>query len=270
MAQLKNTTIDDTGFLQLPTGTTAQRPSLPEPGHIRFNTTLGVQEYWNGTNWIHSLGILKETPATSGHQLAQESPYLPSGSYWIKSSSMPNPLLMYVDMTYEGGGYDFLAFQGNGINPEFVNSTNSGTALGLDLVYPRSKEHWRAMSDYVRNILGDSTNNYFRGTYAIHRINANGNGGSGNYTGFIMRDPNSYGSGAPDWRVPDGGRWWLRDTTFSEPNGDYTAFGFIGGYTFPNPYTGQDLGFNDVLSTNAAYANYRPGSYYLVSTNAKP
>ena len=24
-----------------------------------------------------------------------------------------------------------------------------------------------------------------------------------------------------DWRVADGGDWWLRDSTFSEPNGDY-------------------------------------------------
>ena len=40
MANLKNTSIIDTGFLQLPVGTTAQRPT-PAAGQMRFNTTPG-------------------------------------------------------------------------------------------------------------------------------------------------------------------------------------------------------------------------------------
>ena len=38
MASLKNTTISDTGYLQLPAGTTAQRPA-GTTGMIRVNTT---------------------------------------------------------------------------------------------------------------------------------------------------------------------------------------------------------------------------------------
>jgi prepilin-type N-terminal cleavage/methylation domain-containing protein len=201
----------------------------------------------------------------SGYVLKQLNPSFPSGWYWIKNNNMPSALLMYVDMTTEGGGYDFYPIQGNGISIGSVNSPHSGTELGLDLIYPRSKEHWIAMSNFVRNILGDNSNNYFRTTYAVYRVNAVGNGGNNNYTSRIMRDPNYYGTGAPDWRVPDGGRWWLRDTTFSEPNGDYTPYNFLGGYTFPNPYTGQDLGFNDLTPQT-----YQTGSFYLVSTNAKP
>jgi hypothetical protein len=166
-------------------------------------------------------------------------------------------------MVQEGGGYDFYSITG-GINPNNVSSANSGTALGLDLVYPRSKFHWIAMSNFVRNVLGSSNNDYFANVGAVHRINNDGNG-SGNYSGRIMRDPRYYGSGVPDWRVPDGGRWWLRDTPFGEPNGDYSPYGFLGGYSFPNPYTGQDLGFNDITGDG-----YRPGTTYLVSTNAKP
>jgi type IV pilus assembly protein PilA len=201
----------------------------------------------------------------SGYSLKQLNPNLSSGWYWIKNSNMPSALLMYVDMTTEGGGYDFYPIQGNGISIGSVNLPHSGTELGLDLIYPRSKEHWIAMSNFVRNVIGDTSNNYFRTRYAIYRVNSSGNG-SNNYTSRIMRDPNYYGTGAPDWRVPDGGRWWLRDTTFSEPNGDYTAYNFLGGSTFPNPYTGQDLGFNDITSPNT----YQTGSFYLLSTNAKP
>jgi len=38
MATLKNTTINDTGFLQLPVGTTAQRPTAAT-GMVRWNSS---------------------------------------------------------------------------------------------------------------------------------------------------------------------------------------------------------------------------------------
>jgi hypothetical protein len=52
MATLKNTTINDTGFLRLPNGTTVQRPNTPVAGMVRFNTTLGYAEVYNGTSWV--------------------------------------------------------------------------------------------------------------------------------------------------------------------------------------------------------------------------
>jgi hypothetical protein len=53
MATLKNTTINDTGYLGLPTGTTAQRPVSPVNGYVRFNTTLGYIEWYDasGATW---------------------------------------------------------------------------------------------------------------------------------------------------------------------------------------------------------------------------
>jgi hypothetical protein len=61
MAQLKNTTVSDTGFLQLPVGTTAQRPA-PANGQMRFNTTLGRAEFYNAAQavWLGttSAGVL--------------------------------------------------------------------------------------------------------------------------------------------------------------------------------------------------------------------
>jgi hypothetical protein len=49
MAQLKNTIIDDTGFLQLAKGTTLQRPASPSAGEIRFNTDFNSVEWWDNT-----------------------------------------------------------------------------------------------------------------------------------------------------------------------------------------------------------------------------
>lgn len=40
-----------TGVLDLPVGTTAQRPASPNSGMIRFNTTLNQFEGYNGTAW---------------------------------------------------------------------------------------------------------------------------------------------------------------------------------------------------------------------------
>jgi len=41
-----------TDYLKIPTGTTAQRPSSPNAGYIRFNTTISAVETYDGTKWI--------------------------------------------------------------------------------------------------------------------------------------------------------------------------------------------------------------------------
>ena len=41
-----------TGADQMPVGTTAQRPATPTAGMTRFNTTLGIAEYYTGTEWV--------------------------------------------------------------------------------------------------------------------------------------------------------------------------------------------------------------------------
>lgn len=52
MATLKNVTINDTGFLRLPSGTTAERPGSPVAGMIRYNTDINNNEFYNGSEWI--------------------------------------------------------------------------------------------------------------------------------------------------------------------------------------------------------------------------
>lgn len=49
MATLKNTVINDVGAITLPKGTSAQRPTNPPNGSMRYNTDLGYTEaYYNG------------------------------------------------------------------------------------------------------------------------------------------------------------------------------------------------------------------------------
>lgn len=51
MATLKNTVVNDTGYLKLPAGTDAQRPGTPQAGMMRWNTTSSGVEVYNGTSW---------------------------------------------------------------------------------------------------------------------------------------------------------------------------------------------------------------------------
>ena len=84
---------------------------------------------------------------------------------------------------------------------------------------------------------------------------------AGNYTNVPMRDPRYYATGATGWAVPDGGRWFIRDTAYNEPNGNYTPYGFLILQNLQSD--GSILGFDD---GGAQYT----GNSYLISTNAKP
>ena len=42
----------NTGSAELPVGTTAERDGTPQKGWTRYNSTLDILEYWNGTIWV--------------------------------------------------------------------------------------------------------------------------------------------------------------------------------------------------------------------------
>lgn len=46
-----NLSLKTTGYLDLPTGTSAQRPGSPDSGMIRYNSDLGQPELYDGTQW---------------------------------------------------------------------------------------------------------------------------------------------------------------------------------------------------------------------------
>jgi hypothetical protein len=214
-------------------------------------------------------GSTAQNAAVSGLQLHIDYPSLASGWYWIKSPTMPNPLQMYVDKTEDGGGYDFYPITA-GPSVNYVNVNNGGTALGLDIVYPRSKNHWKAMTNAVTSAIstsragGGTYNDFFKTTYGVYRVGTAGNG-NGDYTSKTMRSAEYGGTtNVKDWRVKDGGIWWLRDGIYGEPNGDYTDYGFLGMGSFSNTYNLTNIEFND-----GNCCTYSTGNFYLVSTNTK-
>ena len=81
MATLKQTTID--GTFQLPSGTSAQRPSTAPTGSMRFNTDLRIVE-WFDTEW----------------DIAGNTPWLPSGYVPPVCSGGTESTLVVDDITY--------------------------------------------------------------------------------------------------------------------------------------------------------------------------
>jgi len=97
------------GSLQLPVGTTAQRPTNTTNGQLRFNTSLNqLETYTSNTNeWnplIPKLGTLSR-PATSARAILDAGDSTGDGVYYIQSSS--GVIQTYCDMT--NGGYMLVA-----------------------------------------------------------------------------------------------------------------------------------------------------------------
>ena len=68
----------------------------------------------------------------------------------------------------------------------------------------------------------------------------------------------SYSEKARAWKAVDGGSWWLRDTKYGEPIGDYHANCWLG----MSCHTCNDYAFNDM---SCGYSTTK----YLCSTNDK-
>ena len=212
-------------------------------------------------------GTISSNPATSGYAIYAANPWLPNGYYWIKSAAMPNALQMYVDV--KSGGYDFYQITG-GTSASTSTSIHSGTALGLELMVPRSQIHWKSIYRYVHTTLGSNYSTWLAAIPVYRSTTTNG----GNYTGYAMYDPRlgnsgsttgSY-NGAPDWTCKDGGVWYIRDAPFVQPDGDYTLSGFLGTYYTETAYP-QYLTSYGAPGLNDATAGYYTGSNYIVSTN---
>ena len=247
-------------------GTSEPSAALDVRGNIKCDTyMLNDNRYL--TPYFTGNGSLS-TPAVSGWHLAQlNNNYnlgLTNGYFWIKSPAMPNPLQMYVNFTADGGGYDFYRYT-SATSVNKWHNDNGTRVLGLDLFYPRSKAHWAAIYDFVVNVNGSTISADVPVAGAVYSKSITLPVGAtetytDNYTTEKMRDPRYYGDGVPDWKVPDGGKWWLSDTTMVEPNGDYAfnTFLYCHGVSSAGVVTIND-------GTSGAYT----GTTIICSTNVK-
>ena len=134
----------DSGLI-LPVGTTAQRPTSPDAGQVRYNTTLGTVEGYNGNSWVNLMRSPSSSTSTTTTDvprkglvmwldanntrslLAQSSDQ--DANYWYDISgnnfhtaiptdryaqeSINGQVVKYLDFSVNGSGCAKLVSQGN-------------------------------------------------------------------------------------------------------------------------------------------------------------
>lgn len=218
MATLKNTTISDTGYLQLPSGTTDQRPNSPVDGMMRINTTTGALEAYVAGSWINIVTAVgtQNNPATSASQIKSVNPSATDGDYWYKPTGYAGAALqLYTNFTNapSGKGYVLVArgrestdwWNTAGQNTSALNLTNINTntpiAVASDsFVNTLIGTNWNAMKMLTNRmnipdslyIQGTSSSSFSWGYFnqqpsalsaTISRYTSTWKGGSVSYTG---------------------------------------------------------------------------------------
>jgi len=112
MANIKNTRINDTGFLTFPKGTTAQRPSPANAGMLRYNTDLKVLENFNGFFWEGIPGIPKNGLSIYLNAGITTS-YPGSGTTWFDLSGSGRNFNWVNSPTFNSSGIRYFVTQGN-------------------------------------------------------------------------------------------------------------------------------------------------------------
>ncbi len=113
MAIVTSVNITGTEFLQLPRGTTAQRPNNPTTGIARINTDLlstPCVEMYNETVWKVIQGADGTSPARAVQKSTEvllANPSAPTGWYWMMINSQPTQV--YINNSFEGGGWVLVA-----------------------------------------------------------------------------------------------------------------------------------------------------------------
>ena len=161
-------------------GTTAERPSSPAAGHVRYNTTLQYVEVYNGSAWYRaSSGVLGSvgtsgSPATNSGQLAG----LASGLYWIQPTGQTK-YQMYVDNSRNGGGWVLMAtvrtstcqdhmsnsaVRISGTNGPRLNDTSTTkmadswiNAFVNNSTYTGATRYWMEATGFNKNVFIDSS-----------------------------------------------------------------------------------------------------------------
>lgn len=175
-------TIDcrNTGALQLPTGTTAQRPSSPAAGYMRWNTTNASLEYYTGTAWETLAGGSWVTDGLIAYlDAGNSSSYSGSGSTWTNiapaATNMGN-WSMSGYSTGTAGGESYLQFNGSAQSPSY----DFGNQMTMEIAMWNQTND--SFSTYGRIIDWQDTTMSL-GTYSSNQFRCWVNAGGGRMSG---------------------------------------------------------------------------------------
>lgn len=192
MAILKNTEINDVGFLQLPAGTTNQRPSSPANGSFRFNTDIGNIEVYENGKWSSFLGEPGTVPYTAFDSISEIENLGLTGLNTLYTtfgnSTAPTPVV--VDFDSAGGPYILISFRFDGGALDAFNDTLVGNHDGSnDYTLGRSNQRLTRSNNLQLGVGNVQGTRNFHPTEVVPRA---GGGLTGNNNNDITEQTVSY------------------------------------------------------------------------------
>jgi hypothetical protein len=162
-----------TGYFDLPSGTTAQRPGSPTAGMIRYNTTESALETYNGTSWVQI--------TTAGYPYSVDVLVVAGGGAALYASGSAGGS--------GGGGY-----------------LEGSMSLGIGTAYPVTIGAGGAGTTTVNTTANNGSNSVFNSATALGGGTGSGNGttGSAGGSGGGAGGLSSNGSNRPNTAATQG------------------------------------------------------------------
>jgi len=161
--------MESTNVMRVPKGTTAQRPTTPENGHLRYNTTDEVFELYEAGAWrnVRSAepfrpGITQQNIGT-GDAVEKIFGPLASGDALFPVPAAAQNVLVFVENVFQIATTNYTLIQ----NPAKTNTIASIISVGATTVIQTSTDHGYAATDLVQilelNAAGDAVENLNNG-----------------------------------------------------------------------------------------------------------
>ena len=161
--------MESTNVMRVPKGTTAQRPTTPENGHLRYNTTDEVFELYENGAWrnVRSAepfrpGITQQNIGT-GDAVEKIFGPLASGDALFPVPAAAQNVLVFVENVFQISTTNYTLVQ----NPAKTNTIASIISVGSTTVIQTSTDHGYAATDLVQilelNAAGDAVENLNNG-----------------------------------------------------------------------------------------------------------
>ncbi len=140
-----NIEMDSGASFSVPVGTTAQRPSSPVGGMLRYNTELGELEFYDGSNWATFIGAADgaaggttEGTAVTSVQGLYDAGLQQDGFYWLNFDGTAREYFVpleshpyYILMGNWGGGASrFFGTQASALSGRELNTQGDLTPEG--------------------------------------------------------------------------------------------------------------------------------------------
>jgi hypothetical protein len=139
-----------TGAMVPPVGTTGQRPSGGDliTGQLRYNTSIGGFEGYNGSAWV-PVGGLQSTDVTTTHSASSFQLLwcdTSGGGFTVTLPASPNKgdVVRFVDVsnTFDTNNLT-IARNGNLIQGDSADMTVTTEGAAFDLIYYNATKGWR-------------------------------------------------------------------------------------------------------------------------------